>query len=240
MTTENEQAGEWPERIWVAEAPMNEWSLTRQHYRDYDERMYVLAKTDLAALNESATTTGGAGGLPSQIGVFDGKGNAGPFPPAAHAAPADRNEKVIAALQERVRFLEQFAPLTSGDGGVASPHPQARWVPVSEILHASAPEGCKCSDCQMDQEPCPVCYQAWWQRRHPNTIQVAGAAYECSDIRPALQNYLRIFADYCLGDASRGQRDIADKAFWAEVESYITWRLKQDALASLTKPVTGK
>lgn len=36
-------------------------------------------------------------------------------------------------------------------------------------LHASAPEGYKCSDCEMDKEACPRCYTAWWQNRHPNT-----------------------------------------------------------------------
>lgn len=37
-----------------------------------------------------------------------------------------------------------------------------------EALHASAPEGHKCADCSIDQEPCPTCYESWWKRRHPN------------------------------------------------------------------------
>jgi hypothetical protein len=34
--------------------------------------------------------------------------------------------------------------------------------------HASAPTGFKCSDCTIDLEPCPRCYQAWWTAKHPN------------------------------------------------------------------------
>lgn len=36
-------------------------------------------------------------------------------------------------------------------------------------LHSAAPKGCVCSDCGIDEEPCPVCYRVWWQARHPNT-----------------------------------------------------------------------
>jgi len=39
-------------------------------------------------------------------------------------------------------------------------------------LHASVPKGCKCADCTMDQEPCPVCYSAWWKKRHPNVQHI--------------------------------------------------------------------
>ncbi len=39
-------------------------------------------------------------------------------------------------------------------------------------LHASAPDGCKCSDCAIDQEPCPTCYAAWWAAKHPNTTLI--------------------------------------------------------------------
>jgi len=39
-------------------------------------------------------------------------------------------------------------------------------------LHASAPKGYKCADCQMDSEACPDCYKVWWHQRHPNTILV--------------------------------------------------------------------
>ena len=38
----------------------------------------------------------------------------------------------------------------------------------SSALHASAPEGHKCADCTIDEEPCPTCYAAWWRQRHPN------------------------------------------------------------------------
>lgn len=41
-----------------------------------------------------------------------------------------------------------------------------------EACHASAPVGYKCSDCTIDQEPCPACYKAWWQKRHPSTHEV--------------------------------------------------------------------
>lgn len=37
-----------------------------------------------------------------------------------------------------------------------------------EPLHASAPPGSKCSDCTIDGEPCPTCYEAWWRTRHPH------------------------------------------------------------------------
>lgn len=39
-------------------------------------------------------------------------------------------------------------------------------------LHASAPEGCGCSDCAIDNEPCPACYAAWWKKRHPQTSDI--------------------------------------------------------------------
>jgi hypothetical protein len=39
---------------------------------------------------------------------------------------------------------------------------------MSDQLHASAPTGHKCADCTMDGEPCPICYAAWWEKRHPN------------------------------------------------------------------------
>ena len=35
-------------------------------------------------------------------------------------------------------------------------------------LHESAPPGYKCSDCTIDNEPCPACYKASWVKRHPN------------------------------------------------------------------------
>lgn len=47
----------------------------------------------------------------------------------------------------------------------------------ASALHASAPHGCKCADCQMDNEPCPDCYAAWWKKRHPN-VHLIGSPYE--------------------------------------------------------------
>lgn len=35
-------------------------------------------------------------------------------------------------------------------------------------LHAAAPAGSKCSDCTIDGEACPTCYEAWWRARHPH------------------------------------------------------------------------
>lgn len=43
-----------------------------------------------------------------------------------------------------------------------------------EALHASAPPGCKCSDCTIDKEACPTCYSAWWKKRHPSVQFVGG------------------------------------------------------------------
>ncbi len=57
-------------------------------------------------------------------------------------------------------------------------------------LHASAPDGCKCSDCTIDQEACPRCYRFWWQERHPNTLLVDSDNTQ-QDSLP--KNYL----DYC-------------------------------------------
>lgn len=48
---------------------------------------------------------------------------------------------------------------------------EKRWGPSPmshPAVHASAPNGYKCSDCTMDQEPCPHCYEAWWKAKHPN------------------------------------------------------------------------
>ena len=37
-------------------------------------------------------------------------------------------------------------------------------------MHASAPEGMKCADCTMGEEPCSVCYEIWWRKKNPNVI----------------------------------------------------------------------
>lgn len=41
-----------------------------------------------------------------------------------------------------------------------------------DSLHSAAPQGYKCADCTMDNEPCPTCYEAAWKVRHPNTVQL--------------------------------------------------------------------
>jgi hypothetical protein len=41
-------------------------------------------------------------------------------------------------------------------------------------LHAITPEGYRCADCSIDQEPCPACYSAWWRARNPN-VSTPGA-----------------------------------------------------------------
>lgn len=43
---------------------------------------------------------------------------------------------------------------------------------LDEALHASAPEGYKCSDCTIDHEPCVDCYTVWWTKRHPNVHRI--------------------------------------------------------------------
>lgn len=40
-------------------------------------------------------------------------------------------------------------------------------------MHASAPVGLKCSDCTIDEEPCPACYGAWWRERHPHSREIS-------------------------------------------------------------------
>jgi hypothetical protein len=47
-------------------------------------------------------------------------------------------------------------------------------IPAAMIMHASAPPDHKCADCEIDREPCPTCYYAWWTKRHPNTVQIGG------------------------------------------------------------------
>ena len=43
---------------------------------------------------------------------------------------------------------------------------------IIAAMNASAPAGHKCSDCTMDNEPCPRCYKAAWKKKHPNTHQM--------------------------------------------------------------------
>jgi hypothetical protein len=51
-------------------------------------------------------------------------------------------------------------------------------IEIEQILHASAPKGMLCSECTMDQEPCPTCYHTWWAQRHPNTQLVSATDSE--------------------------------------------------------------
>lgn len=57
---------------------------------------------------------------------------------------------------------------------------------MNEAKHASAPPGYKCSDCTMDDEPCPRCYTAWWQARHPDTCMVSVGDSELNALRAEL------------------------------------------------------
>lgn len=50
-------------------------------------------------------------------------------------------------------------------------HPVGTGALLSQ-LHASAPDGCKCADCTIDEEACPACYTAWWEKRHPSVLNV--------------------------------------------------------------------
>lgn len=52
-------------------------------------------------------------------------------------------------------------------------------------LHASAVEGYKCADCSIDGEACPDCYEAWWKKRHPNTVVEAAIDTAHSEERKA-------------------------------------------------------
>jgi hypothetical protein len=52
-----------------------------------------------------------------------------------------------------------------------------------ESLHASAPVEYKCADCSIDIEPCPTCYSAWWQKRHPNVAMAAVGNTELNALR---------------------------------------------------------
>ena len=62
--------------------------------------------------------------------------------------------------------------------------------PCSDALHASAPPGCGCADCAMDKEPCPRCYGAWWEKRHPNVMQVGAARSAEGDVKDARFQWL--------------------------------------------------
>ncbi len=44
---------------------------------------------------------------------------------------------------------------------------------MERAMHASAPEGLKCSDCTLAEQPCPTCYTEWWQKQHPNVHEIS-------------------------------------------------------------------
>ena len=108
---------------------------------------------------------------PSQEGVGQGD--------AASAAPiVVRFNPEIRSDGELVRVTitqgEKELKLTN-EQAVSLVQELSRRFPNVLALHASAPVGQKCADCTMDGEPCPDCYEAWWQKRHPNTIRVGAA-----------------------------------------------------------------
>jgi hypothetical protein len=72
---------------------------------------------------------------------------------------ADASAVIGAQAEEIAKLNEKYATLFNKTQSTA--------------MHASAPEGCGCSDCAIDQEACPVCYRVWWNKRHPNTNIVA-------------------------------------------------------------------
>jgi hypothetical protein len=72
---------------------------------------------------------------------------------------ADASAVIRAQVDEIAKLNEKYATLFNKTQSTA--------------MHASAPEGCGCSDCAIDQEACPVCYRVWWNKRHPNTNIVA-------------------------------------------------------------------
>lgn len=51
---------------------------------------------------------------------------------------------------------------------------------VDEIQHSSAPDGCRCADCYLHDDPCPQCYTAWWKKKYPNTYFIG----EESEVKP--------------------------------------------------------
>lgn len=38
-------------------------------------------------------------------------------------------------------------------------------IDLTVAMHASAPTGQQCADCNIDGVPCPACYAAWWPKR---------------------------------------------------------------------------
>lgn len=44
---------------------------------------------------------------------------------------------------------------------------------MERAMHASAPEGLKCADCTLAEQPCPTCYTDWWKKQHPNVQEIS-------------------------------------------------------------------
>lgn len=95
----------------------------------------------------------------------------------AYEGPERPTEKVESMTDENGHtwtLQELLADLDGGEYLYLTPKMCADLAALlrsaSGALHASAPEGHKCSDCTMDSEPCPQCYEAWWRKRHPNVV----------------------------------------------------------------------
>ncbi len=85
------------------------------------------------------------------------------------------------------------------DSGVAP-----RSTDGADPLHASAPEGCKCADCEIDQEACPTCYAAWWKERHPNTTFIISWPDGFVDAICTLLDRIEVEEDHTLASMRHG------------------------------------
>ena len=78
---------------------------------------------------------------------------------------AEANVRLEQATTDHLRLIKKYHEVRE--------QRDAANARTEEALHASAPDGCKCADCTMDREPCPKCYAAWWQSKHPHTFMVS-------------------------------------------------------------------
>jgi hypothetical protein len=117
--------------------------------------------------------------------------------------------RLLARLRENGgRYLLSVA-LTSEERA-AQPEPtfggkgHVRWLTDQEFaalcaigssFHASAPPGYKCADCSMDDEPCPQCYRARWQKHHSLTHQTATRAELLEDCAALLWDAADMMGD---------------------------------------------
>jgi hypothetical protein len=83
--------------------------------------------------------------------------------------PSFENQRRMVCVMRFERILPDM-PRADTEGDRQEPNMISANPDVKE--HVSAPVGYRCADCQMDGEACPLCYAAWWKRRHPNTIQL--------------------------------------------------------------------